>query len=135
MSEVNPAGTLDLVLIEALIDLTQDPNVSNIEVAMGSYEVDEQGKDTLVDGKLSVAPRGMKVTGMNQAVREELRKQIDAGPLNYLMILWVDRSRKESPLGLMTFDPATQQQKPGVAGLDHFQKSVIADYLQRAVKR
>jgi hypothetical protein len=27
-----------------LFDLTKDPNVSNIEVTMGSYEVDEQGK-------------------------------------------------------------------------------------------
>jgi hypothetical protein len=50
------------------------------------------------------------------------------------MILWTDRSSK-GPLGIMTFDPVTKQQKPGVAGLDKVQKSAISDYLQRAVKR
>jgi len=136
MSHANPAGTAFLALIEALIDLKNDPNVSNIEVVMGSYEVDEHGKDKLVDGQLSVALRSMIVRGMNQDVREELRKQVEVGPLAYLMILWTDQSGKESPLGIMTFDPVTKQQNHGgVAGLDKVQKSAIADYLQRATKR
>jgi hypothetical protein len=45
---------------------------------MGSYELDEQGKDKLIDGQLSVALRGVVVRGMNKAVQEELRKEIDA---------------------------------------------------------
>jgi hypothetical protein len=136
MADVNPAGTAFLGLIEALIDLKNDPKVSNLEVVMGSYEVDEQGKDKLINGQLSVALRGMKVREMNKEVQEELRRQIDAAPLAYLMIIWTDRSRKESPWGIMTFDPATKQQKPGgIAGLDKVEKSAIADYLQRAAKR
>jgi len=135
MADVNPAGTAFLGLIDALIDLTKDPNVSNIEVVMGSYEVDEQGKDKLVDGQLSVALRGFAVRGMNKDVQEGLRKQIEAGPLAYLMILWTDRSRKESPLGIMTFDPVTKRQKQGMAGLDKVQKSAISEYLQRVTKR
>jgi hypothetical protein len=135
MGEANPAGTAFLGLIDALIDLTKDPNVSNIEVVMGSYEIDEQGKDKLIDGQLSVALRGVVVRGMNKAVQEELRKEIEAGPLSYLMILWTERSAR-GPLGIMTFDPVTKQQRePGVAGLDKVQKSAIADYLQRAAKR
>lgn len=136
MADVNPAGTAFLGLIEALIDLKNNPNVSNLEVVMGSYEVDEQGEDKLIEGQPSVALRGMKVRGMNREVQEEIRKQIDAAPLAYLMILWADRSRKESPLGIMTFDPATKQPKSGgIAGLDKVEKSAISDYLQRAVKR
>jgi hypothetical protein len=135
MGEVHPAGTAFLGLIDALIDLTKDPSVSNIEVVMGSYEVDEQGKDKLIDGQLSVALRGVLVRGMNQAVQEELRKQIEAGPLSYLMILWTERSAR-GPLGIMIFDPVTKEHRePGVAGLDKVQKSAIADYLQRATKR
>lgn len=136
MAEVNPAGTAFLGVIDALFDLTKDSNVSNIEIAMGSYEVDEQGKDKLVDGQFSVALRGMKIRGMNKTVQEEIRKEIEAGPLCYLMILWTDRSRKDSPLGIMVFNPVTkQQQTTGLASLDKVQKSVIADYLQGLVKR
>jgi hypothetical protein len=137
MADVNPAGTAFLGLVEALIDLQNDPDVSNIEVVMGSYEVDEQGKDKLIDGQLSVEMRPMIVRGMNKDVQEELRKQIDARPLSYLMILWTERSSK-GPLGMMLFDPVTKQekQKPGgIAGLDKVEKSAIADYLQRAVKK
>jgi hypothetical protein len=65
MNQANPAGTAFLALIDALIDLTKDPNVSNIEVGMGGYEVDEQGKDKLMDGQLSVALRGVVARGMN----------------------------------------------------------------------
>lgn len=133
MGEVHPAGTEFLGLIDALIDLTKDPNVSNIEVVMGSYEGDEQGKDKLIDGQLSVALRSFIVRGMNKDVQEQLRKQIEAGPLSYLMILWTDRSAKG--LGILTFDPETKQRKPGVAGLDKVQKSAVSDYLQRQTKR
>jgi hypothetical protein len=81
MTQVNPAGTAFLELIDMLIDLTKDPAVSNIEVVMGSYEVDEQGKDKLIDGQLSVEMRPMIVRGMNKAVQEELRKEMYARPL------------------------------------------------------
>lgn len=137
MTDVNPAGTAFLGLIEALIDLKNDPNVSNIEVVMGSYEVDEQGKDKLVDGQLSVEMCSMIVKGMNKDVQEQLRKEIDARPLAYLLILWTDRSAR-GPLGIMIFDPVTKQQaqkQGGMAGLDKVEKSAIASYLQRVTKR
>lgn len=135
MSEIHPAGTAFLGLIDVLIDLTKDPNVSNIEVVTGRYEVDEQGKDKLIDGQLSVALRGVVVRGMNKAVQDELRKEIEVGPLSYLMILWTERSAR-GPLGILKFDPETKQQRElGAAGLDRVEKSAIADYLQRATKR
>jgi hypothetical protein len=134
MADVNLAGTAFLGLIDALIDLTGDPNVSNIEVVMGSYEVDEQGQDKLIDGQLSIALRGVVVRGMNKAVQEELRKQIEAGPLSYLMILWTDRAGKGT-LGILTFDPVTKEQTSGTGSLDKVQKSAISDYLRRATKR
>jgi hypothetical protein len=137
MTQVNPEGTVFLGLIEALIDLKNDRNVSNIEVVMGSYEVDEHGKDKMIDGQLSVEMRPMIVRGMNKDVQEQLRKEIDSRPLAYLMILWTERSAR-GPLGMMLFDPVTKQEKQqpgGLAGLDKVEKSAIADYLQRAVKK
>ncbi len=136
MSEVHPAGTAFLGLIEMLIDLVNNPDVSRIEIVMGSYEADEQGKDKLVDGQLSIALRPFIVRGMNKAVQDELRKEMEAGPLSYLMVLWMEQFEKENKLGLFLIDPETKQQKaPGVAGLDKIEKSAIADYLQRQTKR
>jgi hypothetical protein len=102
---------------------------------MGSYELDEQGKEKLVDGQHSVALRPFIVRGMNKDVQEQLRQQIEAGPLAYLMILWTERFAKENKLGVLTLDPETKQQTSGMGSLDKVQKFAISDYLQRQTKR
>lgn len=98
---------------------------------MGSYEFDAQGKELLVDGQHSVALRSFIITGLNKDIQEQLRQQVDAGPLACLMILWVERSANESRLGVLAFDPVTSQKRVGVAGLDKAQQSAVSDYLQR----
>jgi len=102
---------------------------------MGSYELDAQGKKLPMDGERSAAPRSVTVTALNKDVQEQLRQQIDAGPLAYLMILWIERSSKESRLGILAFDPVTGQTRVGMAGLDKVQQSAVSDYLQRQAQR
>ena len=135
MSDRNPAGTLFLDLIDQLIDVAKNPDASRIEVIMGSYEFDAQGKELLVDGQPSVAPRSVIVTALNKDVQEQLRQQVDSGPLAFLMILWVERSANESRLGVLAFDPVTSQTRVGMAGLDKAQQSAVSDYLQRQAQR
>ncbi|HET9839270.1 MAG TPA: hypothetical protein VFR84_13635 [Candidatus Angelobacter sp.] len=72
---------------------------------------------------------------MNKHVQEQLRQEIEPGPLAYLMVFWTGRFAKENKLGVLTFDPETKQQKLGMAGFDKVQKSAISNYLQRLMKR
>lgn len=135
MSDRNPAGTLFLDLMDQLIDVAKNPDASRIEVVMGSYELDAQGKKPLVDGEHSVAPRSVIVTVLDKDVLEQLRQQVDAGPLAYLMILWIEHSANEKRLGVLAFDPVTSQTRVGIAGLDKAQQSAVSDYLQRQAQR
>ena len=131
MADRNTAGTLFLDLIDQLIDVAKNPVASRIEVVMGRYELDSQGKELLVDGQHSVAPRSVIVTVLDKDVLEQLRQQVDAGPLACLMILWIEQSANEKRLGVLAFDPVTSQTRVGMAGLDKVQQSAVSDYLQR----
>lgn len=135
MSDTHPAGTLFLDLMDQLIDVAKNPDASRIEVVMGSYELNARGKEPLVGGQHSVAPRSVIVTVLDKDVLEQLRQQVGAGPLAYLMILWIERSANESRLGVLAFDPATSQTRVGMAGLDKAQQSAVSDYLQRQAQR
>jgi hypothetical protein len=135
MSELNPAGTLFVGLVGELMDLLANPNVSRIEVVMASYELDGHGQRKIEDGKEVVAIRPFIVRGMDKEVQTELRKEFDSGPINLLMVLWIDRTQASVPVGMLFFDAAGKKRTPGIGGMDHLEKTVMADYLSRQVKK
>ena len=132
--ETNPKGTVYVELIAELMDLLKNPNVSRIEVVMANYELDDNGQRKVDGGKEVVAIRPFNVRGMDKEVQDELRKELDSGPIALLMILWIDRTKAGVPLGMLFFDAAGKKRTPGIAGMDHLEKSVMADYLNRQVK-
>jgi hypothetical protein len=131
MSEVNPAGAATLALVETLIDLIKNPNASRIEVAMGSYSLDAQGLKIREGGKHSIALRSFEVKDMDSDTQEQLRQQIEAGPVSCLMILWMEGFAQESKLGAATFDPITNNRKARAATLDEVERFAISDFIQR----
>lgn len=133
MGEVNPAGTMFVGLIPELMHLVADPNVSRVEVVIGSYDLDEQGNNKLIDGKESVTTRAYPIRSVDKPVRDNLRAQLNAVPFTLLMVLWIDRVLQKVP-GMLFFDASGKKRTPGVAGMDHLEKSVMADYLTRQVK-
>ena len=131
--ETNPKGTLFVELIAELMDLLKNPNVSRIEVVIANYELDDNGQRKVDGGKEVVASRSFIVKGMDKAVEDELREELDRGPITLLMILWIDRTKANGP-GMFFFDVADKKRTPGIGGMDHLEKSVMADYLNRQVK-
>jgi hypothetical protein len=131
MSQVNPAGAATLGLVETLIDLVKNPNASRIEVAVGSYHLDAQGLKIREDGKHSIALRSFEVKDMNSDTQEQLRQEIETGPISCLMILWMEGFAQESRLGAATFDPITNNRKARAATLDEVERFAISDYIQR----
>jgi len=129
----NPKGTMFVELIPKLMDLLKDPNVSRIEVVMASYELDDNGQRKMEGGKEVIAIRPFIVSGMDKKVQDELRKEYESGPITLLMILWMDRTRAGMP-GMFFFDPADRKRTHGIGGMDHLEKTAMADYLNRQVK-
>ena len=133
--ETNPKGTIFVELIAELMDLLKNPNVSRIEVVMANYELDDNGQRKVDGGKEVVAIRPFIVRAMDKDVQDELRKELDSGPITLLMILWIDRTKAGVPLGMFFFDAAAGKKRtPGIDGMDHLEKSVMADYLNRQIK-
>jgi hypothetical protein len=130
VSEINPKGTAFVGLVGELTDLLAKPDISRIEVVIGSFALDESGKRKLFGGQASLTTRAFQIGGMNEEVRESLRKEFDASPVNLLMILWTDRSPK-GPVGFVTFDADTNKQHKSISELDEAEKSTIAAYTQR----
>jgi hypothetical protein len=132
MSQVNPAGSATLGLIETLIDLVKNPDVSRIEVAMARYRLDAQGmKIMMEDGKHSIAIRSLEVKDMDTDTQEKLRRELEAVPISCLMVLWMQGTGKDSKLGAATFDPETQSRKARASTLDEVDRFAISDYIQR----
>jgi hypothetical protein len=132
--QTNPKGTVFVELIAELMDLVKNPNVSRIEVVMANYELDDNGQRKMDRGKEVVAIRPFIVRGMDKEVQDELRKELDSRPITLLMMLWIDRTKAGVPLGMLFFDTAGKKRTPGIGGMDHLEKSVVADYLNRQVK-
>jgi hypothetical protein len=118
MTETNPAGTMFLSLIEELMDLVGNPDVSRIEVVMASYDLDEHRGKKLVGGKHSIAKRAFVIRGMNKDVQENLRIEFDSGPITHLIILWTERFQNEKKVERRV-------------DYDAVEKSVISDYLRQ----
>ena len=136
MGRPNPKGTMFVELIAKLMDLLKDRNVSRIEVVMASYELDDNGQRKVEGGEELIAIRPFVVRVMDKAVQEELQKEFDSGPITLLMILWIDRTIPTGvPVGMFFFDPADRKRTPGIDGMNHLEKTVMADYLNRQVKK
>jgi hypothetical protein len=121
-------------LIGELMDLVNNPNVSRIEVVMASYELDDRGQRKMEGGEDVVAIRPFVVSGMDKPVQDGLRKEFDSGPIALLMILWMDRTRPGGP-GMFFFDAVGKKTSRGIADMDHLEKTVMVDYLNRQVKK
>ena len=133
--QTNPKGTVFVELIAELMDLLKNPNVSRVEVVMANYELDKNGQRKVDGGKEVVAIRPLIVRGMDKDVQEELRRELDSGPITLLMILWIDRTSAGGRLGMLFFDAVGKKRTaPGIEGMDHLEKSVMADYLNRQVR-
>jgi len=98
---------------------------------MGSYHLDAQGLKVREGGKHSIALRSFEVKDMDSDTQEQLRQQIEAGPVSCLMILWMEGFGQESKLGAATFDPITNNRKARAATLDEVERFTISDYIQR----
>jgi len=134
MSEVNPAGTMFVELMAELIGLLADPNVSNVEVVTANYELDDHGQRKMENGQEVVVIRQFVIRGMDKDVQDELRNEYDSGPITLLTVLWIDSARTSGPFGMLFFDIAGKKRVPGVTGMGHLEKTVLADYLNRQVK-
>jgi hypothetical protein len=131
----NPKGTVFVELIAKLMDLLGDPNVSRIEVVIASYELDDQGQRKVEDGQEVIVTRPIIIRGMDKDVQDALRKELESGPITLLMILWMDPTIGGVPVRMFFFDAADTKRTSGFAGMDHLEKSVMADYLNRQVGR
>jgi hypothetical protein len=132
MSQVNPAGSATLGLVETLVDLVKNPDASRIEVAMARYRLDAQGmKIMMEDGKHSIAIRSLEVKDMDADTQEKLRRELEAVPISCLMVLWMQGTGKDSKLGAATFDPETKSRKARASTLDEVDRFAISDYIQR----
>jgi hypothetical protein len=134
MNDVIPAGATFVGLVGELLDLVADSNVSRIEVVLGSYELDDQGKRKIVNGKESVTTRALAIGKIGTDVQEALRRELDAGPVSLIMILWVDRGSPASPFGVARF-VSTGRKLGGLDTFDHVEKTVFADYVNRQVTK
>jgi hypothetical protein len=76
MAEVNPAGTMFLGLVDELMDLVKNADVSRIEVVMAGYELDRDGEKKLINGKHSIAQRAFKIRGMNKDVQRKTSRTV-----------------------------------------------------------
>src|SRR5580658_9679112 len=129
MSGVNPPGTVFVELIANLMDLVATPDVSRIEVVMAGYEFDEHGQHKMVEGVDVVTKRFFSIERMDKPVQEELRKELDAPPIAALMVLWISRTRQA--VGMLRFAIASGKSTRGIEGMNHIEKSIMADYLNR----
>jgi len=130
MSDINPKGTAFVGLIDELMDLLAKPDVSRIEVVIGSFALDDSGKRKLIGGNASLTTRAFQIGGMNEEVQEGLRKEFEAEPVNLLMILWLDRF-PNGPLGFVTFDAEINKRKKSLSDLDEAEKSTLEAYRER----
>ena len=69
-------------------------------MVMANYELDDNGQRKVDDDKEVVAIRPFIVRGMDKEVQDELRKELDSGPITLLMILWNGSSGKVCNGGL-----------------------------------
>src|ERR1700722_18148628 len=130
----NPKGTIFVELVASLMDLLANPKVSRIEIVIGEYQLDENGKPKLENGKEAVTTRAIAISGMDAEVQEKLRAEIDQGPITLLMVLWMDPTREGAPFGMQFFNDVGKRRSPGIDGMDHLEKTVMADYLNRQVR-
>jgi hypothetical protein len=132
MSELNPAGTMFLGLIDALMDLVMKPTVSKIEVIMAGYELDDHGAEKLVNGQHSIEIRPFPISSMNEDVQEKLREEFESAPISHLMILFMERFQNESKMGIVKF--GGEQKTGGMSNYDAVEKTAISGYLHRLTK-
>jgi hypothetical protein len=131
--KVQPAGTQYLGLIDSLIDLFKNKDVSDVEVVFISYKLDAGGEKIVEDGQHVVEIRPIGIRAINAEVREELRKQYDLAPMMSLMVLWLRRNvGKEGRLGTLSFKPvAPGKTQPEKGDFDPWEKKAISFYLHR----
>jgi hypothetical protein len=131
--EVQPAGAQYLGLVDALIDLFESREATDVEVVFINYKIDTTGEKIMEDDHYVVAIRPILIQAINAEVREELRKQYELVPLMSLMVLWLRRNvDKEGKLGVLSFKRVARGKgKPGNEDYDPWEMEAISLYLHR----
>jgi hypothetical protein len=122
-----PAGTQFLGLMDSLIDLFNNPDISHVEVVFVSYKLDEKGEHIQKDGKYIAEIHAIAITGISPKIKEELRKHSETDALFSQMILYCDASRPKG-MGILKFRslaPGTEQ------GYEEWEMKAILNYRDR----
>jgi hypothetical protein len=135
--KLQPAGTQFLGLIDSLIDIFKEPEVSDVEVVFTSLKVDEKGEAIVEDGQNIAEIRPIGIRLLNDVVKEELRKAYEARPLRSLLVLWMRRDGpNKRKMGKLKFQPVEPGKLPPKTVIDEPQDKVaISDYLRRRVSK
>jgi hypothetical protein len=129
--KVQPAGTQYLGLIDSLIDLFENPEVSDVVVVFISFKLDDEGERIVRDGQNVAQIRPIGIYSIDDDVKAELKKQHDVAPLLSLLVLWRRRNATqtdpEGKLGILQFRPV------GLAENDYepWEREAISYYLHR----
>lgn len=132
--EIHPASTQFLGLVESLRDLAKDPTVSDIEVIIVSFKLDDHGKKILSGGHYVAEERAFGIKDIGKEAQEALRVEFEARPVAKLMILWLRRSAGENgKLGILEFHPLAKGEAAPSAMPEHddLEKGIISRYLRR----
>ncbi len=129
-----PAGTQYLELVDSLIDVFKEKNISHVEVVFMDYKLDGMGKRIVEDGQHVIQIRPIGIKAINDQVREELKVAYNPKTLFSLLVLWIDRSvGKLGTLSLHPDIPGMPERKEGE--LQQWEQEATAYYLQRRVPK
>jgi hypothetical protein len=131
--KAQPAGTQFLGLVDSLIDLFKDPDVSNVDVVFINYKTDDKGERVVEDGMHVAEIRAVGIRAINVEVQEELRKMWDLPTFLGLLVLWLHQKNKK--LGILKFHPMIPgPNAPKAEAFAGWEKTAIAAYAERNKK-
>ena len=127
-----PAGTQFLGLVDSLIDVFNEPGISDVEVVFIGYKLDDKGQNVVKDGQHVAEIRSIGLGGIDdRQTQDALRAEYEMAPLISLLFLWTRPSSNEK-LGILKFQPITPgKPAPPKAKQEPWEKSAIADYIHR----
>jgi hypothetical protein len=128
--KAQPAGTQFLGLVDSLIDLFKEPNISEVEVVFVSYKLDAKGNKIVEDNQHVAEIRWLGLNSIGEENREKLRGEYDKAPMLSLMVLWLRPSAER--LGVANFPPIIPGQPlPQKGAYTQWEKTSIAAYMRR----
>jgi hypothetical protein len=127
--KVHPPGTQFAGLMEELSHLFEDSKCTNIEVILLSNKLNDQS-EKVVNGGLYVAeirPIGIHV--LDEDTRQFLKQEYERLPLLSMLVLWTRYGAGK--LGIMKFQPVSENEPPEHVDYAEWESKAIAAYLDR----